>query len=86
MELNKSKFALAAAGTLGVLYLICALVVAVAPNVGLTLLNWLTHLVNLQAATLTWGTFLAGLVEILISAYIAGWIFAWIHNWSAKKV
>lgn len=85
MELNKGRFALATAGTMGVWYLICALIVAVAPQLGLTLFSWLVHLVNLEAATLAWGTFLAGLVEILVLSYLMGWVFAWIHNWAIKK-
>lgn len=85
MELNKNKFAMAAAGTMGIWYLICAAIVAVAPDLGLTLFGWLVHLVNLETAAITWGGFFAGFVEILILSYLMGWVFAWIHNWSAKK-
>ncbi|MEK7195451.1 MAG: DUF5676 family membrane protein [Patescibacteria group bacterium] len=80
MELDKNKFALAAAGTVGIWYLICATLVATVPNLALTLFSWLVHLVNLEPATLTWTTFFAGLVEILILSYLTALVFAWLHN------
>lgn len=85
MELNKNKFALSAAGVMGIWYLVCAFIVAVAPEVGNTLFSWMVHLVNLEVATITWGAFFGGLVEILILSYVTGWVFAWIHNKSMRS-
>ncbi len=85
MELNKNKFALAASFTMGAWYLVCALLVALAPDLAMTLFSWMVHLVNLQAADLTWTAFFAGLVEILVLSYLTGWVFAAAHNWAAKK-
>lgn len=84
MELNKNKFAFSAAGIMGIWYLICALLVAVAPELAATLFSWMVHLVNLDVAEITWGTFFAGLVEILILSYLTGWAFAWLHNRAIK--
>ncbi len=85
MELNKNKFALAAMVTMGVWYLVCALLVALVPDLAMTLFSWMVHLVNLQAAELTWPTFFAGLVEIVALSYLTGWVFAAAHNWAVKK-
>lgn len=84
MELNKNKFAFSAAGVMGIWYLICALLVAVAPDLAGTLFSWMVHLVNLETASIAWGTFFAGLVEILILSYVTGWVFSWLHNRSVK--
>jgi hypothetical protein len=84
MELNKNKFAFSAASVMGIWYLVCAFIVAVAPQLGATLFSWMVHLVNLETTSITWGTFFAGLVEILILSYLTGWVFAWIHNRSMR--
>ncbi len=85
MQLDKNKFGLAAAGTMGIWYLICALLVAVAPDLASTLFGWMVHLVGLTAAAISWGTFFAGLIEILILSYLTGWVFAAAHNWAVRK-
>jgi len=80
MQLDKNKFALAATAVMGAWYVICAALVATIPQVALKLFSWLVHLVNLEPAVLTWGSFFAGLVEILILSYLTALVFAWLHN------
>lgn len=90
MELNKKEFSLAAAGTMGIVYIICAVFVAIAPNFAIKLFGWLVHLVNVVKfagdVKITVGGFLAGLVQILVYTFIGAWLFAWLHNRFMKKV
>ena len=43
MQLNTKSFALATATTMGIMYVLCVLVVAVAPDFALQLLGWVAH-------------------------------------------
>ncbi|OHA23630.1 MAG: hypothetical protein A3G52_02675 [Candidatus Taylorbacteria bacterium RIFCSPLOWO2_12_FULL_43_20] len=84
MELNKNKFSLAAAGAMGIVYVVCAVFVALWPEFSLKLFGWLVHLVNVDkfagdVAITTFG-FTAGLAQSLIYTYVGAWIFAWLHN------
>jgi len=88
MELNKSKFAWAAAQTLGVVYVVCGIFVALWPEFALKLFGWLAHLVNVDKfagdAGVTVGGFVGGIVQVIVYAYIGGWLFAWLHNRSMR--
>ena len=85
MELDRNKFALAAAVTVGLISLLCAALVAVAPELMVQLAGWLMHLVNLEAAQVTFQTALFGFIQAFIYTYIGAWIFAWLHNKFVKK-
>lgn len=80
MQLDKNKFALAAAGTMGIVSIFCAAVVSVAPDLAVTLFGWMVHLVNLEPANITLTSFLGGLAQVLAYSYIGAWLFAWLHN------
>lgn len=84
MEFNKNKFALAAAGAMGIAYVICAAFTALWPAVALKFLGWMVHLVNVEkfasGVQVTFGGFILGLLPIVFYAYILGWLFAWFYN------
>jgi len=84
MELDKNKFSLAAAGTMGIVYVVCAVFIKLAPDFALQLFGWLVHLVNVDKfagdVAITAVGLIIGLVQILVYAYIGAWIFAWLHN------
>lgn len=84
MELNKNKFSMAAAGTMGAIYIICAVFVMLWPDFALRLFGWLVHLVNVDKfagdVQITIGGFLGGLAQILVYTYLSAWIFSWLHN------
>lgn len=88
MELNTKKFSLAAATTMGVVYLICAVFVALWPDFALRLFGWLVHIVNVDKfagdVAMTWSGFVAGLLQVFVYTYVVGWLFAWIHNRSLR--
>lgn len=80
MELNKNKFALAISGTIGIISVICAAIVSLAPELGAQLFSYMIHLANVEPAEVTAGGFLIGLAEVLILSYVGGYIFATLHN------
>ncbi|MBI4085158.1 MAG: hypothetical protein HY432_01470 [Candidatus Liptonbacteria bacterium] len=79
MQLNKSKFALAAASVMGVWSAICAALVALAPDLTLTLFSWMVHLVNLDAGV-SFPEAIYGVIEVFILTYVTAYVFAWLHN------
>ena len=79
MELNKNKFALAAAAIMAGWSLICAILVAVAPDLTLKLFSWMVHLVDLKAGV-SFPEALYGVVEVFALTYVTVYIFAWLHN------
>lgn len=87
-QMNVNGFALAAAGVMGIIYLLCTVFVAVAPDLALKLFGTLVHLVNLDKAAdvrLTFGGFLAGLIQAVLYTYIGAWLLAFLHNKFCKQ-
>ncbi len=79
MQLNKSKFALAAAFVMGAWSAICAVLVAIAPDLTLKLFSWMVHLVNLEAGV-KFPEVIYGIVEVFLLTYVTAYVFAWLHN------
>lgn len=83
-QINKNGFALAAGGVMGVIYIVCAIFVALWHDFALQLFGWLVHLVNVEKfagdVAITLGGFLAGLAQAVIYTYIGAWLIAWLHN------
>jgi hypothetical protein len=84
MHLQIHKFASAAAGTLGLVYLLCATFVVVAPAAALQLLGWLMHIVNVDKfageVAVTWPGLIFGFAQTVIYTYVMMVVFAWLHN------
>jgi hypothetical protein len=71
--------------TIGVLYLLCAILVAIAPNILQSALALVTHGLNLaplaqNVAPMTLPGVLLGLVALMAYSFLAGAIYAVIHN------
>lgn len=79
MELNKKKFALTATKVLGIWYVICAFLVAIAPNTAVKLFGWMVHLVGLQPGV-SFPEVIYGFIEVVVVTYITAYVFAWLHN------
>lgn len=82
-QINVNGFALAATGVVAIIYILCTIVVALAPDLALKLFGTLVHLVNLEKTAdmrLTFGGFLAGLIQATLYTYIGAWLVAWLHN------
>ncbi len=84
MELDKNKFSMAAAGTMGIIYVVCALFVWLWPDFSVRLFGWLTHLVNLTVEVTPVGA-VYGLLQVVVYTYVGAWIFAWLHNRFMKQ-
>ena len=84
MKLDTSKFSLAAASTMGIVYTVCAVFVALWPNFALQLFGWLIHLVNVDKfagdVQITVVGFIFGLLQVVIYTYVGALVFAWLHN------
>lgn len=80
MQLNKAKFALAAATVMGVWSIICAVLVYIAPDLTLKLFSWMAHLVNLQAG-ISFPEAIYGVIEVFTLTYVTAYVFAWLHNY-----
>lgn len=83
-QINKKGFALAAGGVMGAIYVVCAIFVALWPDFAMQLFGWLVHLVNVDKfagdVVITFGSFLAGLIQAVVYAFIGAWLIAWLHN------
>lgn len=84
MELDKNKFALAAAEVLAIWYVICASLVAMVPNLAMKLFSWMVHLVDLEPGV-SFPEAIYGFIEVVILTYITAYVFAWLHNRAVKK-
>ena len=84
MTFNTSKLALALASTIGIAYIVCGIIVALAPNLALSLFSFLVHMVNLGQVQITFGGFLAGLIEAVVYMYFVSWLFGTLYNWLIK--
>ncbi|MBS3174414.1 hypothetical protein J4440_00875 [Candidatus Woesearchaeota archaeon] len=88
-KLDVNKFSLATAATMGIIYIVCALFVALWPNFALQLFGWLIHLVNVDKfagdVQITFVGVIIGLLQILVYTYVSALIFALLHNKFIKK-
>jgi hypothetical protein len=83
MELQKKKFAFAAAEVMAVWYVVCAASVAMVPNLAMKLFSWMVHLVDLEPG-ISFPEVIYGFVEVTVLTYITAYVFAWLHNRSVK--
>ena len=83
-QINKNGFALAAGGVMGVIYVVCAIFVTLWPDFAFQLFGWLVHLVNVDKfagdIAITFGGFVAGLLQAVVYSYIGAWLIALLHN------
>jgi len=88
MQLNATKLANAAAITTLILYVVCTLFVAVAPQFSMTILAGAMHLPSVADALgeveVTLGGFLLGLIPLVIYTYVGAYLLAILYNRSVK--
>ena len=81
--LKEVPFANALAVVMGVFYLACVVLIAVAPNLFRLIGQSWIHAFDLSAlpsAPLSPGLFLLGLVTSVGLSWITGYLFAWLYN------
>jgi 2TM family of unknown function (DUF5676) len=69
------RIALATAGTLSVLWTVCSIFYALLPAFTMNVMGALFHM-PMPLTTISWGSFLLGLVAIAIAGSLAGYVFA----------
>lgn len=83
MKLNKNVFANALALTTVVVWVVCALFVALLPDLSVTIVKWWSHGLDYTALgvrQVTLGGFILGGVTLTI----AGWLFGYLLGWSLE--
>jgi hypothetical protein len=87
--LEVQKFSLAAALTMGAVYIVCIVFVMIWPNFSMQLLGWLVHLVNVDKfagdVQITLAGAVFGLIQAVVYTYIGALLFGWLHNKFMKK-
>ncbi|MEX2131572.1 MAG: DUF5676 family membrane protein [Pseudohongiellaceae bacterium] len=81
MKLDASKFGLASAATVAVLWIICSLLVLLIPDMAMNASGYMTHA---DFSSMQWrmgfGGVLAGLALWSVIAGLSGWLLASIYN------
>ena len=88
MQINALKLANAAALTVGILYVLCTLFVALAPDSAMSIFRGGMHMPDIGTALggvqVTTGGFLLGLIPMLIYSYIGAYLLATLYNRSVR--
>lgn len=82
-ELNPKRVALSLAIVAGAFYVVCAILVAIAPELMLNLFNNIFHgidVMQIAKTSMSAGAVIIGFVEVIIYSLIAGWLFAVVYN------
>jgi len=88
MKHNPTATANALATTTGIFYLGCRVLVSLAPDLMFTIAQSWFHgieLTKLGSWNLSMGTFIAGLISLMVFAWVTGYIFATMFNFFSKK-
>ena len=85
MKLNIKSVVIAEAVVGAVLFTLCRVAFALAPDATLAILKYLTH-IDWTSVTMpiTWGGFLSGLVVFTVFIAIVGAAWAWLYNFTAR--
>ena len=81
--LKEMPFANALAAVMGVVYIVCRLLVGIAPDLFRSIAQTWFHGYDLSAippAPMTFGGFVVGLITSVGAAWIFGYALAWVYN------
>ena len=86
MKLNERGWANASAAVTGVIYIFCAVAVAIFPGISKTVAESWVHGLDLGAI---WtgaprGNFVLGFITAVVGTWLVGWLFAWLYNRLSK--
>lgn len=81
-ELNPKRVAMSLASVAGIISIVCALLILIAPEATTNLFGAIFHGIDISQITkpITFGGVLLGTIEFVVIALIAGWLFAVIYN------
>lgn len=81
-QLSPKRVSLSLAIVSGIVSIVCALLIAIAPEATVQFFGAIFHGVDLSqiATTMTLGSAVLGTVEVIVIALIVGWLFAKVYN------
>jgi len=87
-KLNEKKVAFSLAGTSGIIYIVCAVLIAIFPTGTMKAFGFLFHGIDISkisSASVSFTSTILGLIEIIALSLIVGYIFAIIYNRTKEK-
>ena len=81
-KLSAKRVSLSLAAVAGIISIVCALLILIAPQATMNLFGAIFHGIDISqiTKTITLGGALLGTVEIIVMALIVGWLYAKIYN------
>lgn len=83
MQIKPHALGIAFASTTGILYILCAVIIALSPRSSMSFFNYFFHgidLTKIATSNVSWGSFFLGLILSLLVSYIGAFIFGLIYN------
>ncbi len=88
-KLNPKTVALSLASVAGIVYIICAILVIIAPRTMLNLFKYMFHgidITQIARTTTSLGGTVVGFVETIFLSLVVGWLFAVIYNYFLSRI
>jgi hypothetical protein len=82
-KLNAKRVGYSLAAVAGIIYLVCAILVAVAPVWTVSFFGALFHgidITQIAVAPVSLANTILGLIEIIVLGFVAGWLFVKVYN------
>jgi hypothetical protein len=81
---SPQRIALVTAATLTVAWIVCSVIYALLPALGMNVMGSLYHM-PMPLVEMSWGGFFTGLVAVAIAGYLVGYLFAVLLDYGRKQ-
>ena len=88
-ELNPKIVSLSLATVSGIFYILCAIIIAITPQIALDFSKHMFHgidITQIARTSIPIGSTVIGFIEIIILSLIAGWLFAVVYNYLLVRI
>ena len=88
-KLNTKVVSFSLAIISGIMYVLCALLFAIAPQTTLNLFKDMFHgidITKIASTPVSFGSNITGFIKIVVFSLIVGWLFATIYNYLLNKI
>jgi len=82
-KLNAKRVAFSLASVIGIAYIVCVILVVIAPETTIKFFSYLFHGINIEQipqTSISFSNVIIGLIEAVIYSLLIGWLFAVIYN------